>query len=75
MKIYKHIKLLYIYFKILNIKIERFTIEGQKSNKPYIQRTKNHKLPFIYIKKKNSTHPLKEKPFFWIINIEKNLMN
>ena len=51
MKIYKHIKLLYIYFKIRNIKIERFAIEAQKSNKPYIQGQKITNYPFIYIEK------------------------
>ena len=51
MKIYKHIKLLYIYFKIWNIKIEWFTIEAQKSNKPYIQGQKITNYPFIYIEK------------------------
>ena len=47
------------------MKIERFTIEGKKSNKPYIRRTKkNHKLPFYLYRKTISTLPLKEKPFF-----------
>ena len=34
------------------MKIERFTIEGKKSNKPYIRRTKKiTNCPFIYIEK------------------------
>ena len=71
MKIYKHIKLLYIYILKFEIsKLNDLQLRHKNQINP-IFKDKKSQITLLFIQKNNFYLPIKRKTFFWIINIEK----